>query len=131
MTEYSNGDIQRIHERIDSMESNLNERLNDLSGDLGNAAVAIGKLETRLELAPKPPARPCTELTLHLNQHTATRRLWQQPAVSTLFHLVELALIGVLGLALASERFRVPSTPPGLSTSAPAQTTQTRASGTP
>jgi hypothetical protein len=128
MTEYSNGDIQRIHLRIDELDKKMEDWMTDLCGDMKDAAVAIGKVETRLEMAPKPPARPCTELTLHLNQHTATRRLWQQPAVSTLFHLVELALIGVLGLALASERFRAPPTPPGLSTAAPAQTAQPRPS---
>lgn len=102
---YRNGDLQRLHERIDSLDNKIDDRLNKMAERQTRMAVALGTIETTLKLMPAPPElpdRPCRELSEHLNNHRETRRLWQSPIVGMLIHLFELALVAALTYVIAA-----------------------------
>ena len=106
---YHDGDIQRLHQRIDSLDSEISDKLTDLAGDHSDLSISVGKIETRLELAPKPSPRPCQELATHLAEHKEARSLWQRPFVTALVHLAELGFIALLTWAFVADK-----RPPGL-----------------
>jgi len=110
MGEYSNGDIQRIHERIDELGANLRIELAESTKQVVNLCIAMGKVETKLSMLPPQASRPCRELTEHLDDHKQNKRpcpeltehltshkeirfLWQKPLISK---LIDLALLGII-----------------------------------
>lgn len=99
--EYHNGDLQRLHERIDDLDGKFDEWVIDLSKDFREMSVSLGKLETAMNLQPGPRQRPCEQLKTHLETHKQSRQLWQRPLVGMIVHLFELALVAAVTLVIA------------------------------
>jgi len=110
MGEYTNGDIQRIHDRIDELGANLRSEMKASTVEIVNLAIAMGKVETKLLLMPAQRARPCQELDIHLKDHKEikrpcpeltehlvshkeTRTLWQRPLVGALIDVAKILVV--------------------------------------
>jgi hypothetical protein len=115
---YTNGDIQRLHERIDTLQTDIHSQLKAGTAEIMNLTIAVAKIETKLSLTPPPALRPCTELTSHLADHRENKRpcpelsghladhkdirsLWQKPLVAMIIDVVKLIAIFVGGMLIA------------------------------
>lgn len=129
MGEYSNGDIQRIHERIDELGKDLRDEMAESTKQVVNLCIAMGKVETKLSMLPAPARRPCSELknhledhkdnkrpcpdlTKHLASHKEIRALWQKPLVSKLIDLALLAITFAVALGLGRWQSKAQSEQP-------------------
>lgn len=117
MPEYSNGDIQRLHERIDTLQSDIQGQLRDGTNEIMNLTIAVAKIETKLSMTPPAASRPCTELKDHLTDHKGlvrpcrdlenhladhkeTRSLWQTPIVANIISLIRMGIVALITWAI-------------------------------
>ena len=114
MSEVTKEDIGKVHSRLDLLVE-----------EQTRSRIAITRIETRLELMPQPPARPCPEhkelredfdehlktrpcpehkelrsdFKEHIAVHRETKRLWQRPLVAAAIDIGKMALVAALTYA--------------------------------
>lgn len=81
MAEVDKEDIRRIHNRIDNIDKRQQSH---------------GEILARIDQYMSMYKQPCEALVLHLEAHKETRKLWQQPIVRSIVHLLELGIVALL-----------------------------------
>ena len=82
MSEVTREDIKELHGRIDDMVTIQTK-----------TSIAVARIETKLNMQPAPPERPCKELVDHLEDHKETKKLWQTPLVKTIIDVAKMGLV--------------------------------------
>ena len=97
--EVTRADINRIHERIDT----VTDRMDTMSENSTEIKVCIAKIQTKLEMAPPPPTQPChhvedlkKDFDGHVADHKENIKMIKRPVVRTVIELVKMGIVAAV-----------------------------------
>ena len=93
-------DITRLHQRIDSLQTDTFDKLDEHQDCLTDIKISVATISEQIKHF--PTGRPCEQLKEHLNNHRDTAKTWKNGGINLVWKLIEVAAIVLGGIVLGS-----------------------------